>query len=312
MENLLLSFRVVAPLMLYIAVGALLRKTGIVDRPTLRGVNNIVFYASLPVLCFQKIAASDLSSMVETPFLLYIALAILLLFVLSSIIVPRVCKDDRRRGVLILGVFRSNDAIFGLGVAAALLGDDHLTLMTLAIALTVPLFNVLSVLAMERYRGGKVNVWQLLLRVIKNPIVLGCLAGFAANFTHLQLPDFINTPLSGLSALCTPLAFVSLGGTIAFSALRKNALAITVVNLLRLIIIPVAVIGTFLLLGYRGEPIVVIMILFGAPVAIVTYSMAVGVGADDELAGGLLAVSSLLSIVTMFLFIFVLKQLALI
>ena len=68
MENLLLSFRVVAPLMLYIAVGALLRKTGIVDRPTLRGVNNIVFYASLPVLCFQKIAASDLSSMVETPF----------------------------------------------------------------------------------------------------------------------------------------------------------------------------------------------------------------------------------------------------
>lgn len=312
MENLLLSFRVVAPLMLYIAVGALLRKTGIVDRPTLRGVNNIVFYVSLPVLCFQKIASSDLSSMVETPFLLYIALAIILLFVLSSIIVPLVSKDDRRRGVLILGVFRSNDAIFGLGVAASLLGEDHLTLMTLAIALTVPLFNVLSVLAMERYRGGKVNIGQLLLRVIKNPIVLGCIAGFIANFTHLEMPAFLNQPLSGLAALATPLAFVSLGGTIAFSALRKNALAITVVNLLRLIIIPVAVIGTFLLLGYRGEPIVVIMILFGAPVAIVTYSMAVGVGADDELAGGLLAVSSLLSIITMFLFIFVLKQLAVI
>lgn len=312
MENLLLSFSVVAPLMIYMIIGVVLRKTNIVTTDLMRNANKIIFYVTLPLMCFRAIAAADLKAMVATPFLLYMAIGIVIIYALTALLVPVFSKENSRRGVLILGVFRSNDAIFGLGVAAALLGDDHLTLMTLAIALTVPLFNVLSVLAMERYRGGKVNIGQLLLRVIKNPIVLGCLAGFIANFTHLQMPEFLNQPLTGLAALCTPLAFVSLGGTIAFSALRKNALAITVVNLLRLIIIPIAVIGTFLLLGYRGEPIVVIMILFGAPVAIVTYSMAVGVGADDELAGGLLAVSSLLSIVTMFLFIFVLKQLAVI
>jgi hypothetical protein len=38
--------------------------------------------------------------------------------------------------------------------------------------------------------------------------------------------------------------------------------------------------------------------------------MSAGMGADDELAGSLVAVTSVLSIVTMFLFIFALKQLA--
>lgn len=309
MENLLLSFRVIAPLMLYLGIGALLRAARAADAAVFHGVNNIVFYAALPVLCFLKIAASDLSDMVKTPFLLYIALAILLFYALSSLLVPRFCRDDNRRGVLILGVFRSNDAIFGLGVAAALLGDDHLTLMTLAIALTVPLFNVLSVIVMERYRGGSVKIGPLLWRVLKNPILLGCLAGFIANFTHLTLPDFLSSSLNSLAGLTTPLAFISLGGTMRFAALKKNAPAILAVSILRLIVVPLCVIGALLLLGFRGEPIVVAMIIFGAPVAMVTYTMASAVGADDELAGGLLAVTSLLSIVTMFLFIFTFKSL---
>lgn len=309
MENLLLSFRVIAPLMLYLGLGALLRAARAADEAVFRGVNNIVFYVALPALCFQKIASSDLSDMVKTPFLLYIALAILLLFALSMLFVPLFSRDDKRRGVLVLGVFRSNDAIFGLGVAAALLGDDHLTLMTLAIALSVPLFNILSVIAMERYRGGSVKIGPLLLRVLRNPILLGCLAGFIANFARLTLPDFLNGPLTNLAGLTTPLAFISLGGTMRFAALKKNAPAIAAVSILRLVVVPLCVIGAFLLLGFRGELIVVTLIIFGAPVAMVTYTMASAVGADDELAGGLLAVTSLLSIVSMFLFIFTFKSL---
>ena len=62
---------------------------------------------------------ADISAMFATPFLLYMALGIVITFALALWIVPLVCKDNRRRGVLILGVFRSNDAIFGLAVAAA-------------------------------------------------------------------------------------------------------------------------------------------------------------------------------------------------
>ena len=308
MENLLLSFRVVAPLILYMSIGALLRKTGAMDEFSLRKANSIIFYVTLPLMCYRAIAASDLSAMLETPYLLYMAIGIVILFALTAWIVPLVCKDDRRRGVLILSVFRSNDAIFGLAVAGALFGEDHLGLIAIAISLCVPLFNLFSVVAMERYRGERVHFGKVPLRILTNPIIIGCIAGFVVNLLRIQLPSLLQKPVDALAAVTTPLAFLLLGGTISFAAVRKNRLAIRFVSLFRLLVIPVAVVGTFWLLGFRGEYLVVALIIFGAPVAMVTYNMALAMQADDELAGTLVATTSVLSIFTMFVFIFLFKQ----
>ncbi|NLI54736.1 MAG: AEC family transporter [Clostridiales bacterium] len=310
MENLILSFNVVAPLMIYMITGALLRKTGVADERIFHGANNIIFYVTLPLMCYRAVAASDLNTMFETPFLLYMSVGILALYALTALLVPILSKENRRRGVLILGIFRSNDAIFGLAVAAALLGEGNLGMMSIGVSLSVPLYGLLSVVAMERYRGEQLHLMKVLLRIVTNPIILGCVAGFAVNLLGVRLPPVLQKPVDGLAAVTTPLAFVLLGGTISFSAVRKNRLAITVVSFLRLLIIPVAAVAAFLLLGFRGEFIVVVLIIFGAPVAMVTYTMAVSMQADNELAGSLVAVTSALSIVTMFLFIFVLKQYA--
>lgn len=310
MENLILSFNVVAPLIVYMAIGALLRVSRAIGEDVMRGANNIIYYVALPVMCYRAVANSDLSNMLDTPFLLYIAIGIILVYVLTAIIVPLCSRDNRKRGVLILGVFRSNDAIFGLPVAAALLGDGNLGLMSVAISLSVPLFSLFSVISMEHYRGERVRFGKLLLRIVTNPVILGCLVGYVVNLLQVRLPSILQKSIDSIAAVTTPLAFLLLGGTITFSAFRKNRLAISVVSALRLLVIPVAMLAVFLLTGFRGEFIVIALIIFGAPIAMTTYTMAVGMQADDELAGALVASTSVLSILTMFLFIFLLKQLA--
>lgn len=310
MQNLLLSFNVVFPLLIYMIIGALLRKTNIVTEQLMRDANNIVYYVMLPLMCYRAIAVADINAMFATPYLLYMALCILALYALAAIFVPLFCKDNKRRGVLMLCIFRSNDAIFGLAVAVALLGEDNLGMMSVAISLTVPLFSLLSVVAMERYRGEKVRFSTVIFRVIKNPIMISCYAGFLVNLLGIDLPAVLQKPIDALAASTTPIAFVLLGGTISFAAVKKNRVAITAISLLRLLLVPLAALATFLLLGFRGEHIVVTLIIFGAPVAMLTYTMAVGMGADDELAGTLVAITSILSIVSMFIFIFLLKQFA--
>ncbi len=312
MENLILAFTVVAPLLIYMIIGAALRQSGVIEERNMRSANNIIFYVTLPLMCYRAVAASDLETMFDTPFLLYMAIAILVVFAITALLVPVFSKDNRRRGVLILGIFRSNDAIFGLAVAAALLGEDNLGMMSIGISLCVPLYSLLSVIAMEHYRGEQVRFGKVLLRIVTNPIILGCAAGFLVNLLNIELPTVLQKPVDGLASVTSPLAFVLLGGTISFSAVKKNRAAITTVSLLRLLLIPIIVVGSFLLLGFRGEFIVVTLIIFGAPVAMVTYTMSVAMQADDELAGTLVAVTSVLSIVTMFFFIFFLKQFALI
>ena len=310
MENLLLSFNVVAPLMIYMLIGVVLRKTGVVDERIMRGANNIVYYVTLPLMCYRAIAAADIETMFDTPFLLYMAIGIVAVFALSFWLVPIFCKENKRRGVLILGVFRSNDAIFGLAVAAALLGENNLGMMSIAISLSVPLFSILAVIAMERFRSERVRFGTVLLRVIRNPIMIACYLGFLINLLNIEFPAVIQKPIDSLAAATTPIAFILLGGTISFAAGRKNRAAITAISLLRLLIVPLLAVSSLLLLGFRGEYIVVALIIFGAPVAMLTYTMAVGMQADDELAGTLVAVTSVLSIVTMFFFIFLLKQFA--
>ena len=310
MENLLLSFNVVAPLMIYMLIGVVLRKTGVVDERIMRGANNIVYYVTLPLMCYRAIAAADIETMFDTPFLLYMAIGIVAVFALSFWLVPIFCKENKRRGVLILGVFRSNDAIFGLAVAAALLGENNLGMMSIAISLSVPLFSILAVIAMERFRSERVRFGTVLLRVIRNPIMIACYLGFLINLLNIEFPVVIQKPIDSLAAATTPIAFILLGGTISFAAVRKNRAAITAISLLRLLIVPLLAVSSLLLLGFRGEYIVVALIIFGAPVAMLTYTMAVGMQADDELAGTLVAVTSVLSIVTMFFFIFLLKQFA--
>jgi len=296
--------------MIYMIVGAILRRTGVMEERVMRNANNLIFYVTLPLMCYRAIASSDLAVMFDTPYLLYMTIGVLFLFALTALLVPVFCKQDNRRGVLVMGIFRSNDAIFGLAVAATLLGEGNLGLMSVAISLCVPLYNLLSVVIMERYRGEQVRLGKVLFRIFTNPIIIGCIAGFAANLLRIELPALLQKPLDGFVSVTTPLAFTLLGGTISFSALRRNRAAVTVVSLLRLLVIPVIALTAFLLLGFRGEHIVVALVVFGAPVAMVTYTMSVALDADVELAGTLVAVTSALSIVSMFLFVFVLKQLA--
>ena len=296
--------------MIYMLIGVVLRKTGVVDERIMRGANNIVYYVTLPLMCYRAIAAADIETMFDTPFLLYMAIGIVAVFALSFWLVPVFCKENKRRGVLILGVFRSNDAIFGLAVAAALLGENNLGMMSIAISLSVPLFSILAVIAMERFRSERVRFGTVLLRVIRNPIMIACYLGFLINLLNIEFPAVIQKPIDSLAAATTPIAFILLGGTISFAAVRKNRAAITAISLLRLLIVPLLAVSSLLLLGFRGEYIVVALIIFGAPVAMLTYTMAVGMQADDELAGTLVAITSVLSIVTMFFFIFVLKQFA--
>lgn len=312
MEHLLVSFRVVAPLMVYMAVGVLLKRFRIVDAAGFRGANRIVYHVALPALCVRSVAAADLAAMRETPFLLYVGLGLALLFALSMLLVPRFSHEDARRGVLVLSIFRSNEALFGLSVASALLGEDRLTYMTLAASLSVLMCNLLSVFAMERYNVNRASLGRTLLQILKNPVVLGCVIGLALNLAGLRLPDILDAPLSRTASIATPLAFIALGGTLSFGSIRRNRAALASVSLLRLVAIPAVFVLAFWMLGFPKDAIATALILFGAPSAMVMYNMAVIFGADEELAGSIVAVTSVLSMATMFLFLYALGSLGVI
>ena len=78
----------------------------------------------------------------------------------------------------------------------------------------------------------------------------------------------------------------------------------------KLVFFPVLFLGIALLLGFRDAPLAVLLTVFGAPIAVSSFTMAQQMGGDHALAGQLVVFSSIFSVVTMFLFIFLLKEMA--
>ena len=60
--------------------------------------------------------------------------------------------------------------------------------------------------------------------------------------------------------------------------------------------------------GWKGHVIGAMLLSSGAPTAISSFPMAKGMGCDGELAGEIVVVTSVFSVLTMFLWIFGLKQ----
>jgi len=108
MDNLILSLNVVMPLFLAMVTGYIMKQLRIVDNHTLIVMNGVCFRLFLPVLLFYNIYSTDLKAVLNIPLMVYalgtLALALGVLF----IVIPILEKDNRRRGVLIQGIFRGN------------------------------------------------------------------------------------------------------------------------------------------------------------------------------------------------------------
>ena len=180
------------------------------------------------------------------------------------------------------------------------------------VLIMVSLFNVASVVVLEMFReGGKVKLKPLLLGIIKNPLLQGCIVGLAFYLLQIRLPSFIETPVSSLSGLASTLALVVLGANLRFEELKKNSRAISAVLITRLIVLPLVLVPLGYLIGLRGVELFLILMIYGTPVATASYPMAQNMGGDGQLAGQLVFTSTVASLGTIFLFIFAMSRLGL-
>ncbi len=312
MNNIILSFNVVYPLILQMSIGYILRRKNITDGHSLNIMNKLVFRVFLPMLLFLNIYSLDPEEALkqENRILLMITYAsVLLITVLIHFLYPLFVKDRKKCSVMIQGTFRSNLILFGIPIAASIYGEDRIGTVSLLAAFTVPLFNALAVIVLEYYRSNTVQYRHILLSIFKNPLIIAAILAFAFLILGIKIPAPLLEPVSAMSKVATPLAFVVLGGTFQFSRLSGNLRYLVPTVLGKLVLFPLAVLAVAIGLGYRGEAIVALIGAIAAPAAVSSYTMAAEMDADAELAGQVVVFTSIISILTLFLWVFTLKTL---
>lgn len=323
MDSLIFAFNAVFPLIATAFVGYMIKRLGLVSRDVAKPLNKIVFRVLLPCLLFLNIYKIENFSSIDSGYMVFSVISVIAVFLLAIPYSVLASKHKSRRSVIIQGVFRSNYALIGIPLAEALFGSRGITVATVLSAVAIPLFNVLAIVTLSIFGNGqeKTNIKDVLLGIVKNPLIIGVFSGLAAlgvralfiNFDisfRLSEIESAFTVLDYLSRCATPLALLTLGIQFEFSAVKELKREIILATAARLIFVPVIFLSVaYLCFDFSGEHFAAFIALFATPVAVSSVPMAQEMKADVRLAGQLVVWNTLFSGLTIFIYAFIFKTL---
>lgn len=336
METLLFALNAILPIVLLILLGYVLKRASFLEEVWFKKGNKLIFKVCLPCLLFVNVYNINSFTSIDWSVVLYSEIAILVLFFLGLLLVKCTVPDTRQKGVILQCVFRSNFAIIGLPLAEALGGAEGIGIASVLSAFSIPTFNVLAVIALTMYREEnekKINVKELLKKIVTNPLIVGVFFGFVALAIRSLIPEIrVDTPafslkkdvpflyntVNNIGKIASPLALIIWGGLFDFSSIQSRKKAIAIGTLARIVFVPFLTLTVALLLSkytdllhFGPEAYPGLLALFGSPVAVSSAIMAQEMDNDGILAGQLVVWTSVFSIATLFLFILALRSLGL-
>ena len=315
------ALNAVAPIILTVAVGYLLKRLGLMNIPMAKQINKLVFRLFLPAMIFLNLYSIDALESFSFGYMGYTVLGVLALFLLAIPVVLLCTPVKERRGPVWQASFRSNFALIGIPLTESLCEGEGVAVASLLSALTIPLLNVLAVISLSVFGRERPSLRKILLGILQNPLiqvialalaVLGVRALFGRAGIGFRLSDIsvLFTVLKYLSNLATPLALLSLGAQFEFSAIASLRREILTGTLMRTLVSPVLGLGVaYLLLSshFTGAQFASLVAVFATPVSVSSVPMVQEMGNDADLAGQLVIWTTLVSAFSIFMASFLLN-----
>lgn len=287
-------------LFLLMAVGFWCYKKSIITDEVSKKLSAIVVNIANPAMILtgcmgeEKIHGSELLLTAVIMVCIYAVLLIL------AQLLPRILKVEKRsRGTYRAMTVFSNIGFMGFPVIAALYGNGALLYASLFMIPYNVLIYTYGVAAMsvekEREKDGSS------LKRILNAGVIACLLTVIIYLTGIPVPNFIKNTVTYLSNLTAPLSMMVIGASLATIDIKKLFMdaKLLVFSGIKLIVIPV--IGMLLIRNFVESEIIcgVCMVMLATPVGSMTAMLAQQYDGDYEMASRGVALTTVLSVVTM-------------
>lgn len=197
------------------------------------------------------------------------------------------------------GAVRWNSFV-ALAAIASLWGKPGLALAAVAVAVMVPIANVVSVTVLTRYAGatpaGPAAIAKLLS---KNPLILACVAGIALNLTGIGLPGPLATTFKIVGDASLTLGLLTVGAGLQIVNVLEKKWIVLYTSALKLVAMPLMMMGFCILFGVDELARLVVLICAAVPGATSSYMLARQLGGDMHLMASLITGGTILAVATM-------------
>ena len=301
MQNLIFSLNATLPVFLVMVVGYALGQLGFLPPAFCKASDRLTFKVTLPLMLFLDMGSVDILHDFRPRFVLFCFAATLVGILTVWAGAKRFLKDKTLVGEFVQAGYRSSAAVLGVACIQNIYGSAGMA--PLMILGSVPLFNIFAVLILmleSPEQRGVPDPKQLLRGVATNPILLGIVFGTV----YALLPFTLQQIATNFFCFFLLLFGASFEGTKAIKKLGPTLAAAFIKTVgLAAVFLPCAV-----ALGFRDEELVALLIMLGSPTTPSAYVMSRNMGHEGVLTSSCIALTTLLSALTLTGWIFVLRS----
>ena len=301
------SIAATLPILFLVGVGYLARALNLLKAGDERALNGYIYWLALPALFLFDLAQASLT--LET--LRFMGIGVLPVLAAGGMVLAfRPIPRDLRYLLAVTTVFGSL-AFFGIPFVEFALGPgEPVRLASLAVAGIAPFTVALALVLLEVHQAKGMPLWRAMGRTLgrltRNPLILSIVFGVGLSLARVSVPAFLAAPLAMLGRTTAPVALVTLGVFLYGRDYRSLFPALTL-SLGRLLILPGLTVLAVWLAQLSPLEGAVLVIMNGTPIAVNTIVLSDRYGFHQDKIAPLILVSSLGSLLTLNLWLLVVR-----
>lgn len=291
-----------------------LKRINLINDNFIEIASKLVFQVTLPAMLFLSIVSADHDFSSSSRLIIYGLITNFLFFLFTTFSTKLVFKNKQDHGVIIQGGFRANTAIIALAYVANAYGDPGVALAAIYVAATTVLYNIQAVIALTpKDEHNEKQAFSVIVKTLtKNPLILSILLGVVCSFLSIPIPKMVTQAGQYFANMTLPLALLCAGGSLNLTSMKEDSLATWFASSYKLILSPLLITTGGILFGFRGVDLGLLFFMSAAPTAAASYVMARAMGGNSTLAANIIAQTTVASLVTCTLGIFILSSFGLI
>jgi predicted permease len=294
---------IISPIAAVILIGWGFTELGIIPKNTFKENNKILYWLSIPALLVRLTARADLTVAGSLNLLPAVHAGYLIMPLLAWAAGKAAGEERNRLAISALVSMRSNQVFMGIPAVSIAFGAEGLENLSLYFAMSLVGYHMISIAASQIVLSGGISPRSLLASAKKlatNPMVIACFIGISFSLSGVnEFPRPIDVTLKVLGDVGTGMALLAVGAGLSFRSLPSMFRKTWRDALIKLFVQPAVVWAFFLAWPVDRIMMQVVVFVCAMPVAVNSLVVAQGMGMDDRYAGEVIAVTTVLSAITL-------------
>jgi len=279
-------------LLVLMGAGVISAKAKILNEESRNSLSDLIIAVFLPCSILNSFFGTDSSRLPSLAILLVVSAGLLALGFFIGKLFFRKCGVEQKK-VLLYGTIISNANFLGNPIVESIFGVDALIYTAVYL---IPIRVAIWTLGIAIFTGSSGSM----KKVVFHPCLIATYLGFIVMFSGFKAPAMLSRIITTLGNCTTPLSMIVVGSILGLVQAKKLVTGLALYySSIRLLFIPLLTMGIMLI--FNPEPVVigVAVILSGTPAPVTTAILASKYNSDSELAGKMVFMSTLLSVVTL-------------